>query len=833
MKSLLLLLYALVYASNAEQTQLRKRELPGITDHFECILIEVTVDLDDNDSKFEHMCQGRDANGDFDMIYYIDDNNDAIPPLDEEGYDVLHNSGRYRLSLTNIIENSNAVISTTPDTDWEIHDLEGVADQGRRLGIKSIGTSTIAVVRVSGNNNVTPKKSAAELSNAFFGTHGDPQNLKKRYDVCSMGKMIFNPASGAHFVNGVTEIKISQNIIGQDVHSLSNIITMALYEKFDKVHLFTRYDHVAYIMPEGTTYGTGGPTGWMAFAYMKQYLSVFNDENAMYLSHQVHEIGHNLGMYHSSHDQVAYGDQSGVMGYGYTMYDAPKMCFNGAKSWQLGWYRDKAIELQNIATQSIYLSFFGDYDGVPYNSESDVVLIKIGNYHLIYNLKKGINSETQEFENKVAITFMRSEKDLSSARAALGVNDNFSFDGVVVEFCDKTNIGGVDKAMLSIYPSGRSSTCGNFKAGLTSGGPVASPTSPQTRPPTPAPVPARTPAPVPAPVPDATNRPIPDPTNRPVTDPTRAPVPDPTKAPVPLPTEVPADRTCKTGEMKVEVKLTTNNTPEQISWILKERNGPIIDRRNINSYSSQNTEHSHQHCVDESKIMEFHLKDESGQEYPGGRYEIVVDGETYSEGDIVAEEVDYIQGKCKDAGESRLQFILNTGKAPQVTGWTMKINNDQTVYTGGPWTKWSGTPLHFFSNSCLDNSLCYSITMQSNRTHPHNEKLYLGLDEGSYEINWDDENVKYSLFESGHEELTRFGNCEGLYYEPESEEKGELVCDCTDEPIDWMKTECDGSHFINTKCNKNANWRKNKYCRLSCYNAGNGYEGDVCTCTYQ
>jgi len=33
---------------------------------------------------------------------------------------------------------------------------------------------------------------------------------------------------------------------------------------------------------------------------------------------------------------------------------------------------------------------------------------------------------------------------------------------------------------------------------------------------------------------------------------------------------------------------------------------------------------------------------------------------------------------------------------------------------------------------------------------------------------------------------------------------------------------------MNKKCNKDTNWTKKGFCRLSCYNAGNGYPGDVC-----
>ena len=33
---------------------------------------------------------------------------------------------------------------------------------------------------------------------------------------------------------------------------------------------------------------------------------------------------------------------------------------------------------------------------------------------------------------------------------------------------------------------------------------------------------------------------------------------------------------------------------------------------------------------------------------------------------------------------------------------------------------------------------------------------------------------------------------------------------------------------IKVRCNKDETWTKHKYCQLSCFNAGNGYPGDVC-----
>merc|ERR1712183_617004 len=40
---------------------------------------------------------------------------------------------------------------------------------------------------------------------------------------------------------------------------------------------------------------------------------------------------------------------------------------------------------------------------------------------------------------------------------------------------------------------------------------------------------------------------------------------------------------------------------------------------------------------------------------------------------------------------------------------------------------------------------------------------------------------------------------------------------------------CETSYnVINTNCNKNSTWNENKFCRHSCYYTGNGYEGDNC-----
>eukprot|EP00521_Asterionellopsis_glacialis_P002145 CAMPEP_0195259488 /NCGR_PEP_ID=MMETSP0706-20130129/7990_1 /TAXON_ID=33640 /ORGANISM="Asterionellopsis glacialis, Strain CCMP134" /LENGTH=125 /DNA_ID=CAMNT_0040312989 /DNA_START=202 /DNA_END=575 /DNA_ORIENTATION=+ len=41
---------------------------------------------------------------------------------------------------------------------------------------------------------------------------------------------------------------------------------------------------------------------------------------------------------------------SGMMGYTYPETDGPKMCYNGAKSWQLGWYQTKSVDVDPLTS---------------------------------------------------------------------------------------------------------------------------------------------------------------------------------------------------------------------------------------------------------------------------------------------------------------------------------------------------------------------------------------------------------------------------------------------------------------------------------------------------
>lgn len=95
------------------------------------------------------------------------------------------------------------------------------------------------------------------------------------------------------------------------------------------------------------------------------------------------------------------------MGFGYIQDDGPIMCFNGAKSWQTGWYASKST----VVNPSTGGCFEGNLFGIADfgNAASSTVLLKINDlsstdYYVAFNRQTGINSGTQEAGNQVTVT---------------------------------------------------------------------------------------------------------------------------------------------------------------------------------------------------------------------------------------------------------------------------------------------------------------------------------------------------------------------------------------------------------------------------------------------
>ena len=117
------------------------------------------------------------------------------------------------------------------------------------------------------------------------------------------------------------------------------------------------------LLPAGTL--TAGTSDWKACTYTNNWLSVCNNEYT-YPGIFMHEIGHNIGLLHS-HNEVSYGAGSCLIGSSTSKLDGPHLCFNSAKSWQLGWYENKRLTLyaEDVVDELYNLVTIADYGITP------------------------------------------------------------------------------------------------------------------------------------------------------------------------------------------------------------------------------------------------------------------------------------------------------------------------------------------------------------------------------------------------------------------------------------------------------------------------------------
>ena len=172
-------------------------------------------------------------------------------------------------------------------------------------------------------------------------------------------------------------------------------------------------------------------------------------------------MGHNLNLLHSGGlDGQEYTDHTGVMGNGFLIDGA--VCFNAAKSWELGWYDDKALTLDVATTPS----WNGRLVGVAeYQHEnimsSDNVLVKITDggvvtasetYFIAFNRKTGINRDSVTGGDQVNI--VKAEADgggQSYLVATLAQSESYTIIGYTEDFTDLIiQVEAIDIAGLDV-----------------------------------------------------------------------------------------------------------------------------------------------------------------------------------------------------------------------------------------------------------------------------------------------------------------------------------------------------------------------------------------------
>lgn len=106
-----------------------------------------------------------------------------------------------------------------------------------------------------------------------------------------------------------------------------------------------------------------------------------------------------------------------MMGFTYNEDNGPKMCFNAAKSWQLGWYSDRSTEVYPLKYQwdgqLVGIADYGELDDTKYR-----VLLKLEApnediaYYVSFNRKLGVNQETKDGADQVLVISQTSKDNV-------------------------------------------------------------------------------------------------------------------------------------------------------------------------------------------------------------------------------------------------------------------------------------------------------------------------------------------------------------------------------------------------------------------------------------
>jgi hypothetical protein len=174
-----------------------------------------------------------------------------------------------------------------------------------------------------------------------------------------------------------------------------------------------------------------------------------------------------LGLHHAGEGGSEYGDQSGFMGYSYG-YDEfeyssgykTKMCFNPAKSFQLGWYDADSPEIFPLAQAwSGKLVGVANYDST---AQDEYVVLKLEDgttdFYIGYNLAYGFHAGTPESANRVTVVEQGNGSSLSSKIKVLNVGNTYTAGRVTIKVTKKVT-GSKGYAYVLVYKDNACDTC--------------------------------------------------------------------------------------------------------------------------------------------------------------------------------------------------------------------------------------------------------------------------------------------------------------------------------------------------------------------------------------
>jgi len=363
-------------------------------------------------------------------LSYVEERGDNI--FSRDSYDSVEPTSTSKSSTTTTTTTTSAVLHFSKDEGFDIEMMDEFTDsrhhknrkarrqRHRRDLTQSLGVLNTLVVRVVDDTSSGPFGDAARLENDIFT---DDHCLKSQYDECSHGNIeiqqateVSSTVNGDTF-NGIIDIPIDSVASGTfyktvEKEAYAATASYLVTEANDGTTLndaFEPYDLVMFCQPPGTVSQAGN--GWVAYAYVNGFTSFYSDAWCGYVSAQMHEIGHNLGLGHSGFGAKAYGDKSGVMGFSSATDDGPGKCFNAAKSYQLNWYPDQVgsvnpLELPNNGSQEFVLNGVADYQKntnalVSLRLEYEGNIYEGKDWYIGYSRKNGITNGAIDEADKV------------------------------------------------------------------------------------------------------------------------------------------------------------------------------------------------------------------------------------------------------------------------------------------------------------------------------------------------------------------------------------------------------------------------------------------------
>jgi len=405
-----------------------------------CAIVEAAIQYENGGHEHELHCQTFDANGNRGKIFDLDN----MPPGLEKAYEntlrIAKNPNAANVILT--IRNGTmgkGKVRFPVNADWSV-ELEEAnsADIDAQSGTSAdtlmenaTEVRTVLAIRVVANDSATTA-SEATISDEVFGTSGDDVNLRTQMARCSLNQVDFAPASGPWGDDGVVTVNLNMNVTGVSDGTVRNAVESALDAEYGSE--WRAQNHAMFLLPPATGMGS------IAYAYVGGKISVYKDYWGLRPSSQMHEIGHNIRLAHSNEGGNSYQDQTGMMGFSYNSDEGPRMCFNGAKSAQLGWYSNKQITLQAGEDFTGSLTGIVHHESGSHPHPNVIKIVNIDGSQTLYvtlNAKDAFNSDTKEAGNLVTVTKTNTASETyktSDLAAKLGsggsyTETNFAGDG--------------------------------------------------------------------------------------------------------------------------------------------------------------------------------------------------------------------------------------------------------------------------------------------------------------------------------------------------------------------------------------------------------------------